>query len=160
MSTREEEDCREIIEEFKELSEQYPSVRNLSNILLLAGGKAVTFDGWGSATDIETMVIVGKFVDAKDVDTTMASTVGCEEGFCHANAGELMSIYKDFQPVYAFALNIYYGTCPHWMEHFILQHVPTGKYHESTDVYAIEKYFVMNISKRQFMNMIDCPYEW
>jgi len=152
--------CAEDIERLAELSEEYSSIRDLANILLLAGGKTVLFDGWGNAEDLETIAAVGKFIDAKDVDTAMARLAECEEGFCHSNAGELLSIHSDFQPVYAFALNYLYKKCPFWMEHFILKHIPTGKYHESTDIITIKKCFVMDISKRQFMDMMEREPSW
>jgi hypothetical protein len=160
--TPEETFFSETTERLTELSDKYSEIRELAQVLLLVGGKTIIFDGWGAPEDLETIISVGKFIDAKDVDTAMAKREDCEEGFCWSNAATLLADYKDFEPVYAFALSTYYKTYPFWMEHFILHYIPTGIYHESTDLTTttIEKYFVMDISKRQFYDMINCPVEW
>lgn len=145
-------------EKLKRITERYPEIQALVQTLLLIGGDTVEFEGWVYPEDLKLFARIGKSVSPDEVSTAMALNEECEVGMCFSNAAELIN--RDLRPVFTFALADRYGVYSYWFEHFILKHVPTGTYHETTPGEHIKWYFVVDITYKQFEEMGNTNPEW
>lgn len=147
-----------INEKLEEIVKRYPEIQQLVQTLLLIGGDTVEFEGWTTPENLEYFAHVGKSMCPDEVSTAMARNEECESGMCFSNVAELVN--RDLRPVFAFALADRDGFYSYWFEHFILKHVPTGTYHESTvTAVPIDWYFVVDITYEQFEELGNTP-EW
>lgn len=137
---------------------RYPEIQRLVQTLLLIGGDTVEFEGWATPENLESFAYMGKSMSTDEVSTAMALNEECEVGMCFSNAAELIN--RDLRPVFTFALADRYGVYSYWFEHFILKHVPTGTYHETTPGEHIKWYFVVDITYKQFEEMGNTNPEW
>lgn len=139
----------------KKLTETYPEIKELAQVLLLIGGDTIVFDGWGEPKDIADLVKSGKIVEIEEISMEIVNEgeYECMVGYCWANTAEIVQEKPQFIPVYSFALNNYYNNIAFWMEHFILKNINNGKYYEATEVDNVIKYFAMDITKAKLMEM-------
>jgi hypothetical protein len=137
---------------------RYPEIQHLVQTLLLIGGDTVEFEGWATPENLGFFAYMGKSISADEVSTAMALNEECEVGMCFSNAAEFIN--RDLRPAFAFALADRYDVYSYWFEHFILKHIPTGTYHETTPGEHIKWYFVVDITMEQFNEMGDSNPEW
>jgi hypothetical protein len=145
-------------EKLEGIIKRYPEIQHLVQTLLLIGGDTVELEGWATPENLEFFAHTGKSVSKDEVSTAMALNEECEIGMCFSNAAEFIN--RDLRPAFAFALAERYDVYSYWFEHFILKHVPTGTYHETTPGETIKWYFVVDITMKQFNEMGDSNPEW
>jgi hypothetical protein len=146
-------------ERLGEITERHPEIQQLVQTLLLMGGDTVEFEGWTTPENLESFAHIGKSMSPDEVSTAMARNEECPNGMCFANVAELVN--RDLQPAFAFILADRYGIYSYWAEHFILKHIPTGTYHESTvTAVPVQWYFVVDLTMEWFEELGDNDSGW